>query len=83
MPLHAQIYIYMYAQATAYIQTYLDSIAHKLRHIYTQTKSPFEQKMNHINHSFLKKNTNFSLSDEYVKNETQGHRHYHVIYIYI
>ena len=73
-------YIYIYAWATAHPQAYEHSKAHQLRYTYTQTKSSFKLKINHINQSFWK---HFTLSDECVKHETLVHRHYHVIYIYI
>ena len=49
-------------------------------HTYTQIARTFRTKINLINLYFLK---TFTLCDEWEMHETQGYRHYHVIYIYI
>ena len=39
---------------TADLQAFEHTKAHKLRHIYRQTKLPFKQKLNHINRPRVK-----------------------------
>ena len=79
MPLHAQIYIYMHAQATAQAHTNIQMHSNFGTHINKQNPTSNKILTISIIFSFLKL---FTLTNG-VKHETLGHRHYHVIYIYI
>ena len=88
----ADIHIYVCASESTYTNklTHSHAKAHKFRHTCRHKKIPktshhYQHKKLTILTVFL---TTFTLSDEYIKHETKGHRHCHVtththIYIYI